>query len=85
MKWLILRGYRLFDYTSKSSGKTSPACNIFVEDPEPGESSGVVGSRCDAFFAMGSELQNKLRGVKPGSAVCFLYDRYGHIVDLLTQ
>ena len=66
-------GFRKFDYTSKKTGKTYPACNIYVTYPlSKGE-----GCGCESVFVPFEVLGDYQPLI--GDEVQILYNRFGGV------
>lgn len=74
MKFTIL-GYRIFNYTSKRTGQTYEACNLYVSY----SSDRIQGLACREFFCRASFLP---KGIAPGDDIEVFFDMYGRVAGI---
>lgn len=72
-------GWRFFDYTSKKTGKTSPACNLYVTYPGNPER-GFTGDQCEAIFLYSDSLGSYSPQI--GDEINVYYNRFGRVTSI---
>ena len=72
-------GYRIYDYTSKKTGQSYKACNLYVTTPAD-SSRGEVGESCESVFMRADILGSY--SPKVGDRVRIYYNRYGSVEDI---
>lgn len=68
-------GIRRFDYTSKYTGTTRAAVNLYVVE----KSNRVEGLSADKIFCYAESLPD---GLKLQDDINVLYDKYGHVQSI---